>query len=54
MEAHLGSREKRTGGKSWVCLRCTTKTMEDMKQGNGVVVTSQWEPSELGGKIMEF
>jgi hypothetical protein len=33
---------------------CTTKAMEDLKHRAGVVVTQQWEPSELGGEIVEL
>ena len=33
---------------------CTTKVVEDLKHRAGVVATCQWEPSELGGEIVEF
>ena len=33
---------------------CTTKAMGVLKHGVGVVVTHQWEPSKLGGEIVEF
>ena len=35
-------------------MRCSTKAVGDLKHGVGVVVTHQWEPSELGGEIVEF
>ena len=50
----LGSREKGTGSKSWVCQMCTTKAMGDLKHRAGVVMTCQWELSELGGDILEL
>ena len=40
-------------GKGWVCQMCTTKVMGDLKHGAGMVATSQWELSELGGEILE-
>jgi ribosomal protein L37AE/L43A len=43
---------ERYGSKVWVCLRCTTKAVEDLKHGVGMVVTCQWELSELGGDIL--
>jgi hypothetical protein len=33
---------------------CTTKAMGVLKHGVGVVVTHQWEPSKLGGEIVEM
>ena len=33
---------------------CTTKAMDDLKHRVGVVVTCLWEPSDLGGEIVEF
>ena len=42
------------GGKAWVCQMCITKAMGDLKLRAGVVVTCKWEPSKLGGNIMEF
>ena len=33
---------------------CTTKAVGDLKHGAGVVVTHQWEPSELGVETVEF
>ena len=33
---------------------CTTNAMGVLKHGAGVVVTLQWEASELGGEILEF
>ena len=54
MAAHLSSREKDILDKVWVCLIYNTKTMGDLKHGAGVVMTSQWELSELGGEILEL
>ena len=51
--AGLGSREKDKVAK-WVCLRCSTKAMGDLKHRVGMVATRQWEPSELCGEIVEF
>ena len=42
------------GNKMWVFLRCTTKSMGDLKHRFGMEVTRQWGPSELGGEIVEF
>ena len=33
---------------------CTTKAMGDLKHRVGLVMTHLWEPSELGGEIVEF
>jgi hypothetical protein len=33
---------------------CTTKTVEALKNGAGVVMTHQWELSELDGEILEL
>ena len=44
-----GFKRERYGSKAWVCLRCTTKAVGVLKHGADVVVTRQWEPSELGG-----
>lgn len=30
---------------------CTTKAVEDLKHGAGVVATHQWELSKLGGDV---
>jgi hypothetical protein len=38
----------------WQSMVCTTKTVGDLKQGAGMVTTHQWEPSKLGGEIVEF
>ena len=54
MAACLGSREKGTAGKMWVCLRGTTKVMRVVKHGAGVVATGQWEFSKLSGEILEL
>ena len=48
MVAHLGSREKGMAGKH----EFATTAVEDLKHGAGVVATSQWELSELGGDIL--
>jgi hypothetical protein len=32
---------------------CTTKVMGNLKQGAGMVATSQWELKGLGGEILE-
>jgi hypothetical protein len=46
-----GFKRERFGGKAWVCQRVTTKAMGDLKHRVGMVVTRQWEPSELGGDV---
>jgi hypothetical protein len=51
--AGLGSREKDKVAK-WVCLRCSTKAMGDLKHRVGMVASRQWEPRELGEQIVEF
>jgi hypothetical protein len=48
--AHL-VQERKVWGKVWVYLRCTTKVMEVLKHGAGVVTTGQWELSKLAGDI---
>jgi hypothetical protein len=47
-------KREKYGGQGWVCLRCSTKAIGDLKHGIGVVITHQWELSELGGEIVEF
>jgi hypothetical protein len=39
--------------KAWVCLRCMTKDVKDLKHGFPMVTTCQWDPRELGGEIVE-
>ena len=39
------------GGKEWVCLMCTSKTVRVLKHSTGTTMTCQWELSELGGEI---
>ena len=53
----MESREKGIGAnhvKSWVRLMCTTKTMGALKHETVMVTAHQWEPSELGGEMVEF
>ena len=53
--ARLGSREKGTAAKHGFAREmCTTKAMGVLKHGAGVVVTCQWELSNLGEEILEF
>jgi hypothetical protein len=49
----LGSREKGTAkrGYAWYAPQ---KAVGVLKHGAGVVTTSQWELSELGGEILEL
>ena len=57
-----GFQREKYGCKAWVykkCTpkvykKCTPKAMGIWKSGAGVVVTCQWELSELGGKILEL
>ena len=49
-----GFQRERYGGKVWVCLMCTTKAVGALKHRAGIVMTLQWEPSKLGGEILEF
>jgi hypothetical protein len=49
-----GFQGERYSGKAWVRLMFTTKAMGALKHGAGMVTTQQWEPSELGGEILEF
>ena len=49
-----GFKRERYGGKAWVCQMCTTKAVGGLKYGVDIVMTHQWEPSELGGEIVEF
>ena len=51
--ARLGSREKGKAAKHGFVM-CTIKVMEDLKHGVGMVMTHQWKPSMLGGKIVKF
>jgi hypothetical protein len=48
--AYLSSRDKAMAAKHG----CTTKAMGDLKHGVGMVMTHQWQASELGGEIVEF
>ena len=47
-------REEYGDGKEWVYQMCTTKAVGDLKHWIGMVTACQWEPSELGGEIVEF
>ena len=47
-------KKERYGRKAWACQMCTTKAVGDLKHRVGMVVTCQWEPSKLGGEIVEF
>jgi hypothetical protein len=46
-------KRERYSGKDWVCLRCTTKAMGDLKHRVGVATTHQWKLSEQDGEILE-
>ena len=38
----------------YMCHMCTTKAMGVLKHEAAVVMTHQWELSELGGEILEL
>ena len=52
--AQLGSREKGTAAKHGFARCAPQKAVGDLKHGADVVITHQWELSELGGEISEL
>ena len=48
-----GFQRQKYGGKARVCLMCTTKASGALKHEAGMIATQKWEPSELGGEIVE-
>ena len=53
--SHGGSsrlKRERYSSKVWVCLRCTTKAVGDLKHRVGMLTTHRWELSELGGDVL--
>jgi hypothetical protein len=51
LPSHGSFKRERYSSKAWVCLRCTTKTMGDLKHDVGEVATHQWELSEQSRDI---
>ena len=54
MGGSTGFKRERYGHKVWVFQMCITKAMGVLKHGSDMVVTHQWELSELGGEILEL
>lgn len=54
MEVQLGSREKGRVAKHGFAKSTPQKAVRILKHAVGMVVTHQWELSELGGKILEL
>jgi hypothetical protein len=46
--------KERYSGKAWVCLKCTTRAVGDVKHGVGMALIRQWALSEQGGETEEF
>ena len=49
-----GFKKERYSSKARVCQMCTTNDVGDLKHRVAVVTTCQWEPRELGCKIVEL
>ena len=47
-------KRERYDGIVLVCVRCITKAVGNLKYGADMVATHQWEPSKLGGEILEL
>jgi hypothetical protein len=45
---------ERDSSKVWVCQILTTKAVGVLKHRPGVVLTHEWELTELGGEILEL
>lgn len=54
MEVQLGSREKGRVAKHGFAKSTPQKAVRILKHAVGMVVTHQWELSELGGEILEL